>query len=120
VDAFRRIAAMGGVSINRLVSASAPPRTATSFWTNRPMADMVRIVKQVLEGFGVRDGQLNASSDETQFKPEIRTGGAVVTIPIHIRLSAGQTSLAEVVRIGGQPFDFLRVFRTLKRRLSDF
>lgn len=120
MDAFQLIAAVGGASVDRLVNASAPRRAVTSFSTNRRKAEIVRVVKQVLEGFGVRDGELNASADETQFKPEIRPGGAPVTIQIDIRLVARQKSLVEVVRLKGQPFDFMRVFRTLKKRLGDF
>jgi 5'-AMP-activated protein kinase catalytic alpha subunit len=118
MDAFSLIAAISAVNMDRLMDQAAPVNASMSFTLTKPKAEIVRLLKQALEGLGVKGPALNPSKDGNSFKPEIPVGNGFVSLRVDVRLVSGNTSLIEFCRLKGKQFDFLRVYRTLKQRLG--
>jgi 5'-AMP-activated protein kinase catalytic alpha subunit len=118
IDAFELIAAIGNVNMQRLVDQGAPVTNATTFTCPRGRADVTKALIEVLEAIGVKKAALNPSKDGRSFKPEIPYASTTVHVRIEVRTITEQNCLIEVSRLKGQQFDYMRIYRTLRQRLT--
>lgn len=115
INAFELIAKIGAVNMERLVDNTVPVNSSTSFSTTKPLQDIQRIIRQTLDGLRATTTE---SQEKKSFKTSVPVANNTVTVRIDVVPVAGDTYLCEFCRLKGVQFDFLRVYRTIKQRLT--
>ncbi|OHT01316.1 CAMK family protein kinase [Tritrichomonas foetus] len=115
MNAFELIAKMAGVNMERLVDNTVPVNASTSFSSTKPPKDIIEIIGKTLQGL---KADVHQSKDAKVIKGTVPVAANQVSVRIEVFNVAGDTSLVEFMRLKGSQFDFLRVYRTIKQRLT--
>lgn len=114
INAFELIAKMSGVDMGRLVDHNIPVNASTTISTSKTQQEIESILTKALN-------KLHAeihSKEGKSIKAIVPVSNNQVTIQVYISNVTGDTRIVEFCRLKGQQFDFLRVYRTLKTKLT--
>lgn len=115
INAFELIAKMSGVDMGRLVDHNIPVNASTTISTDKSIQDIQSILTKALNKL---HAEVHSKESNKSIKAIVPVSNNQVTIRIDISNVTGDTRIIEFCRLKGQQFDFLRVYRTLKTKLS--
>lgn len=115
INAFELIARIGGVNMERLVDPNVPVNSSTTFSTNKKTQEIKEIILQVLE---MHRATVQSGHGDKTFKCVVPSSTGQVTVRIDVSVVTADTHLVEFCRLKGSQFDFLKVYRTIKMKLT--
>lgn len=115
INAFELIAKMSGVDMGRLVDHNIPVNASTTISTSKTQNDIESILTKALKKL---HADIHSKEGNKSIKAIVPVSNNQVTIRIDISNVTGDTRIVEFCRLKGQQFDFLRVYRTLKTKLT--
>ncbi|KAH0790822.1 CAMK family protein kinase [Histomonas meleagridis] len=115
INAFELIAKMSAVRMDRLVNDSVPVNASTSFSTTFSVKEVKDAITETLTGI---NAQIMQSKDNKNvIKAYVQIGKSYVHLRVEI-IEVHGTNLVEFNRLKGSNFDFLRIYRMIKQRLT--
>ena len=114
INAFELIAKMSAVNMERLVDNTIPVNSSTSFSCSKSIKDIGSIIVKTLQGL---NGEIH-SKEDTVFKFTVSVNNTLISARIDITTIATGTYLVECCRLKGRQFEFLRLYRTIKNKLT--
>ena len=115
INAFELIARIGGVNMERLVDPQVPVNSSTTFSSNKKMDEIKAIIEEILQQL---KATMTLGHNGKTFKCIVPVATGQVTVKISVSTVTGDTHLVEFCRLKGSQFDFLRVYRAIKQRLT--
>ncbi|KAH0785375.1 CAMK family protein kinase [Histomonas meleagridis] len=115
INAFELFAKMSSVKMDRLVNSAVPVNASTTFSSSLPIDEIKNIIKETLMSINAQI--MPTKENKNVLKAYVQIAKGYVHIRIEITEVHG-TNLIEFNRLKGSNFDFLRIYRMLKQRLT--
>lgn len=115
INAFELIAKMSGVDMGKLIDHNIPVNASTSISTSKTQQEIQTILTKALNKL---HAEIHSKEGSKSIKAVVPVTNNQVTLRIDISNVTGDTRIVEFCRLKGQQFDFLRVYRTLKTKLT--
>lgn len=115
INAFELMAKISCVKMDRLVDNTIPINSPTSFSTPKSIDEVKSIINKVFKEMHAKI--LETKEKNNLIKALVPIANNQVSVRIEITSLQG-TNLIEFCRIKGSNFDFLRMYRTFKQKLT--